>query len=85
MYGGRCAFDGCTAIATEIHHALVRNSKYHKSRHPLLTDSPFNKLPLCRKHHQLHPSMWNIGDMQADIYEKYLSGIKEEKGGKKDV
>jgi len=79
MFGWRCAFDGCAEMATEIHHAGKHNTNANRKRWPLFVDSPFNKKPVCKTTHTLHPNFGAISDMQADIFEKYLRELKEGK------
>ena len=76
MFGGRCANEGCSNPASEIHHCLIHNTKRNRGRFPLLTDSSFNKIPLCKTCHYMHPHKWNISDMQASVFEKYLRELK---------
>ncbi len=82
MFGGQCAFPDCPLPEEPVndqHHAMVHNSKYHKSRHPLLLKSLFNFLPGHHSCHMAHPHFGMISDLQADYYEKFLRELKEGK------
>ena len=77
MFGGRCAYPGCPEEATEVHHALIHNTKPNKIKFPLLLKSLFIFRPVCHNCNSQHTNFWNISNMRAAILEEWLREFNE--------
>lgn len=68
----------CNCQIHSIHHKL-KNAKYNRKKFILFIHSPFNGIGLCFKCHRDKSHLFRITEKEAQMYENYLQGLKNEK------
>jgi len=74
---GYCAMVGCLQGIHSIHHKL-HNTSYNRKKFPLFIHSPMNGVGLCYKCHKNYSHLFKVTEEEAEVYENYLKGLKDE-------
>lgn len=78
MTHGFCQNPECLNEGKEYHHRLPNFQRYWK-RYSLFLQSVFNCKFLCRDCHKNKAHLFQINERQADVYEKYLRRLQNER------
>lgn len=76
---GELRAETCLKKAIDIHH-ILHNTNTNRKLYPLLIDSPFIKIPLCRychDHYSLYPHIARLDDKRAALWEAWLREFKK--------